>query len=227
MNEMTTMNSSNALAAPGGYDPFAAYGQEAANAGDFLKFSKGEWLLGQNDEEVALGRRLAANMDELSIGWIRWADGKPAERRMGLLAQGYKPEPRDSLGFTDQADWELDDEERPKDPWNFTNELPLADPEDGTQMTFSASSKGGIGAIGNLCKAYAKAYRDQPGTVPVLELGRDSYKHSKYGKTYVPVLSIVDWVENGSVPTPAVDGGDEPDTETPAAAKATGAKTRF
>lgn len=230
MNEMTTMTTGTELAAPGGYDPFAAYGQDAAQGGAFLKFSKGEWLLGQNDDEVALGRRLAANMDELSIGWIRWADGKPAERRMGLLAAGHKPEPRDALGFNDQEDWELDSEGRPKDPWSFTNELPLADPEDGEQMTFSASSKGGIGCIGNLCKAYAREYRQRRGMVPILELGRDSYMHPVYKKTYVPQLNIVDWVENGSVPIPQPDGGDADDApvrETPTATKAAGAKTRF
>lgn len=226
MNAVTEINQNTAVATPGGYDPFAAYGQEAASSGAFLKFSKGEWLLGQNDDEVELGRRLAANMDELSIGWIRWSDGKPAERRMGLLAQGFKPEPRDALGHTDESTWELDDEGRPKDPWNATNELPLADPNDGEQMTFSASSKGGIGCMGNLCKAYAREYRSKAGLTPVIELGRDSYKHAKYGKTYVPVLTIVDWVANGSVPVPAPDGGDV--DEVPAApAKATAGKTRF
>lgn len=226
MNDMTTLNTSTALAAPGGYDPFAAYGQEAANAGAFLKFSKGEWLLGQNDDEVPLGRKLAANMDELSIGWIRWSDGKPAERKMGLLSQGYKPEPRDALGYTDESLWDLDEAGKPKDPWNFTNELPLADPDDGEQMTFSASSKGGIGAIGNLCKAFARAAERRQALTPVIELGRDSYKHSVYGKTYVPVLTIAGWVANGSVPIPAPDDGDV--DEKPAATVTTAAgKTRF
>lgn len=227
MNAVTEVNQSTAVAAPGGYDPYAAYGQEAANAGAFLKFSKGEWQTGQNADEVALGRRLAANMAELSIGWIRWVDGKPAERRMGLLAQGYKPEPRDQLGYLDQTLWETDEEDRPKDPWTFTNELPLADPEDGEQMTYAASSKGGIGCIGNLCKAFARAPQRAEGLIPVLELGRDSYMHPVYKKTYVPVLTIVDWVANGSVPIPAVDGGDAPETETPADDKPAGAKTRF
>jgi len=226
MNAVTNIEQGGAVAMQGGYDPFAAYGQEAASgSGAFLKFSKGEWLLGQNDDEIALGRKLAANMDELSIGWIRWADGKPAERRMGLLAQGYKPETRDQLGYTDQEAWEVDQASgKPKDPWNFTNELPLADPETGEQMTFSASSKGGIGAIGNLCKAYGKEYRAQGGKVPILELGRDSYKHSEYGKTYVPVLTISEWVENSSLATAPAEGGDEEETPT---AKAAGAKTKF
>lgn len=178
MNEVSTINQNTALAAPGGYDPFAAYGQEAANGGTFLKFSRnGEWVTGQNEDEFDLSRKLAANMEELSIGWIRWADGKPAERRMNLLTSGIKPEPRDALGYTDQDLWELDEEGRPKDPWKFTNELPMAHPEDGEQLTFSASSKGGIGAIGNLCKAYAKERQVKQGKVPLIELSRSSYIH--------------------------------------------------
>lgn len=241
MNALTETNHSTAVAAQPGYDPYAAYGQEAAQGANFLKFSKGEWLLGQNDEEIALGRRLVGNMGELSIGWIRWSDGKPAERRLGLLGQGYRPEARDSLGFTDQTSWETDKEGKPLDPWNFTNELPMADPETGEQMTLSVSSKGGIGAMGNLCKAYGREYRERDGQVPIIELGRDSYKHSEYGKTYVPVLTIVGWMENSGVPQPAkaTEDDDAPandeqpaaqaaETEKPAAAKAAaGSKTRF
>jgi hypothetical protein len=231
MNAVSTMSAGTAVATTG-YDPFAAYGQEAASGGAFLKFSKGEWLLGQNDDEVPLGRKLVANIEEMAIGWIRWSGGKPAERRMGLLSQGFRPETRDALGYHDESLWDLDNEGRPQDPWNFTNEIPMADPDDGEQMTFSASSKGGIGCIGSLCKAYG---RERParlaaGEVPVIELGRDSYMHPVYKKTYVPVLSIVNWIENGSVPTPqaaAEDGEPAAAAEKPATEKAAGSKTRF
>lgn len=229
MNAVTEINQGNAVATQGGYDPFAAYGQEAARGGDFLKFSKGEWLRGQNDDEVALDTRLAANMTELSIGWIRWADGKPAERRMGLLAQGHKPERRDELGYDDQGEWEKDKDGKPQDPWNFTNELPVANPDSGEQMTISMSSKGGISCIGNLCKAYggAAAQRSE-GLIPIISLGRDHYKHPEYGKTYVPVLTIVDWVENGSVPEPSArEDDDDASGEKPVTEKAAGSKTRF
>jgi len=230
MNAVAPVNQGGAVAAYGAYDPYAAYGQEAASGnGDFLKFSKVEWQKGQNNEEVALGTRLAANMAELSIGWIRWEDGKPAERRFGLLAHGHKPELRGELGYTDHDEWETDKDGKPIDPWSFTNELPVADPETGEQMTISMSSKGGIGAMGNLCKAYGKEYRQREGLVPIIELQRDSYIHREYGKLYVPVMNIVDWVENGSVPdAPAKE--DEPVEEEPAAAatgKATGSKARF
>lgn len=230
MNELSTMQTGGALAAPGGYDPFAAYGQDAASGGgDFLKFSKVEWQKGQNNEEVPMGTKLAACIEELSIGWIRWGDGKPVERRFGLLASGYKPETRDALGHTDQDLWETDKEGKPIDPWSFTNELPVADPDTGEQMTISMSSKGGIGAMGNLCKAYARERAARVGSTPIIELGRDSYIHREYGKLYVPVMTIADWIADGSVPLPAVDGGSEnaPVSE-PAAAKTTaGSKTRF
>lgn len=221
MNAVTGYGQGGSLATQGGYDPFASYGAEASSGGgNYLKFSKGEWLLGQNGDEVELGRRLVANMDELAIGWIRWSDGKPAERRMGMLVQGYKPEARDALGHTDQTEWDADEAGKPVDPWTFTNELPLADPETGEQMTFSASSKGGIGGIGNLCKAYGKEYRQQGGKVPVIELQRDSYIHPVYKKLYVPVLKIVSWIDNATVPAASI-------AETDAAEELKSGKTKF
>lgn len=229
MNAVAEIDKNTAVAAQG-YDPYAAYGQEAASGGgDFLKFAKVEWQRGQNNDEVVLGTRFAANMAELSIGWIRWAEGKPAERKFGLLAQAHKPEARDALGHTDHAEWETDKDGKPIDPWSFTNELPVADPETGEQLTMSMSSKGGIGAIGNLCKAYGKEYRQRDGQVPIIELGRDSYIHKEYGKLYVPVVSIVDWVENGSVPDAPVKGDDEAPEEKSAnvGKPAAGGKTRF
>lgn len=223
MNAITETNTGGAVAMAGGYDPFAAYGQEAAaGSGNFLKFSKGEWLIGQDGKEVELGRRYVANMAELSIGWIRWDGGKPAERRMGMLVAGFKPEARDALGYTDQTAWERDKDDKLIDPWTFTNELPLADVETGEQVTFAASSKGGIGGVGNLCKAYGKDYRTKGDLVPVVELQRDSYIHPVYKKLYVPVLPIVDWIDNAGVPAPANDAGEEAP-----AAKAAGGKTRF
>lgn len=226
MNAITEIKG-GAVAVQPAYDPYAAYGQEAASGGgDFLKFAKVEWQRGQNNDEVPLGTRFAANMAELSIGWIRWAEGKPADRKFGLLAHGHKVEARDALGYTDHADWEIDKDGKPIDPWSFTNELPVADPETGEQLTMSMSSKGGIGAIGNLCKAYGKEYRQRDGQVPIIELGRDSYIHKEYGKLYVPVVSIVDWVENGSVPEPQAKEDEAPEAE-PKKAAASGGKTRF
>lgn len=229
MNAVQNVNQGGAIAVQNGYDPFAAYGQEAASGGTFLKFNKGEWQAGQNSDEVPLGTRLVVNMSELSIGWIRWENGSPAERRLNLLTSGIKPERREDLGFDDQSEWETNDDGDPQDPWNFTNELPMADPKDGTQYTFSASSKGSIGCIGNACKAYAREYQQKPGLVPVMELRRDSYIHKKHGKLYVPVLEIVEWISNDGVPPAKQDDDastEEKPVEQPKTAS-TGSKARF
>jgi hypothetical protein len=225
MNAVAEVNHNTAVAVPG-FDPFAAYGQQAASgAGNFLKFSKhGEWLLGKDDKELPCGTRLVANMDDMTIGWLRWESKVPVERLMGLLVQGYKPQMRNELGHDDQAAWETDKEGRPQDPWKFTNEIPMADPETGEQISFGVSSKGGIGAVGNLCKEYGKQYRQRLGQVPVIELQRTSYTHTEYGKTYVPVLSIVDW-RDAMPDAPAVE--EEVETKAAPEKAAKSGATRF
>lgn len=230
MNAVTNVSQGGAVAVQGGYDPFAAYGQEAGGGGSFLKFSKGDWTKGQAEEEVAVGTRFVVNMDELAVGWVRWGDGKPQDRRMNSLVSGARPDPRDALGHDDQSEWETDNDGNLRDPWQKTNELPLVDLETGDQLTFSTSSRGGIGAIGNLCKAYGREYRLKGGLVPVIEVGVDKYKHKDASRGWikVPVLTIVDWIENSGVPA-ASDQADNDDgaAEEPAAKKATGSKTKF
>jgi hypothetical protein len=200
MNAITEINQGGAVATTGGYDPFAAYGQEAGNSGDFLKFSKGDWTKGQAEEEVAPGSRYVANMEEFAIGWMRWGDSKPQERRMHAL--------------------------------QFTNELPLADPNTGEQLVFSTASKGGISAIGNLCKAYGRDRAKHPGKVPLIEIGTDKYKHKDASRGWikVPVLTLVDWIDNSGMPTPETGNSNDDapgEEEKPAANKTAGSKTRF
>lgn len=231
MNAITNVDTNTAVATQGGYDPFAAYGQEAGSSGDFLKFSKGDWSKGQAEEAVEVGSRFVANMEDFAIGWMRWADTKPQERRMHPLLSGIRPEARDALGYDDENEWEVDSDGNLRDPWQFTNELPLADPNTGEQLVFSTASKGGIGAIGNLCKAYGRDWAKHPGLVPLIEIGTDKYKHrdASRGWIKVPVLTLVDWIDNSGMPIPdAASNDDDTETEKPAPAKANaGSKTRF
>src|SRR5262245_6029265 len=70
------------------------YGEAvAANAivGDLLKFSKGDYVAGQDAREVPLGSQFVVNMDTLEIGFIKWQDNRPAGRRMGLVAERFRP----------------------------------------------------------------------------------------------------------------------------------------
>lgn len=214
-NEMTTASEAGALATTGGYDPYAAYGEKAAATKTFLKFQKGEYVYGQNDTELVAGTQLVANMAGLKAGWQKWQDKKPVQEIMELVASGKALPQRHELGDADQSVWEKDKDGKPQDPWQFTNVLGLKDAKSEEEYTFSTSSRGGIGAIGTLCKEYGKLYRMKPGFLPVVELQVDSYKHTDYGKVFVPVLKLVEWVKEDDL---LAGLADEPVKETKKAA---------
>jgi hypothetical protein len=192
------MERSSAAIAPMGGDPYAAYGAKVGTQGQFLSFKNGEFLYGQNDTELPLGSRLAANMAGLRIGWRRWFDAKVTDDLTELLIDCPAVAQRTALGDNDSALWETDKDGKPRDPWQLTNVLELVNGE-GEAFIYSTGSKGGIGAIGRLCKEYGKQYRQRPGMVPIIELGRDSYTHPEYGKTYFPVFTIVDWGDENAL----------------------------
>jgi hypothetical protein len=200
MSEITTRNGTEVGTAQDNY--FTHYGEQASQrniVGRLLKFSKGDYLVGEHNAEMPRGTELLANMDELMIGWIKWEDNKPVEQIMGRLADGYQPVKRKELGDHDESQWELDDKEQPRDPWQFSNYLIMKTPGDNDPeealFTFTVSSKGGIGAIGELCKAYGKMMRTRPDQFPVVKLEVGSYAHSnkQFGRIKFPILEIVGW----------------------------------
>ncbi len=200
---VSTTQPAGVPAYPGGFDPYAAYGEQASATKVYITFKNGEYLFGTDQEEIPVGTRFIANMAGLRIGWKHWADKKVTDERMGLLAEGYRPPARHELGDSDQSQWELDDKKQPRDPWQQTNELTLRGIETGDEFVFATSGRGGIGAIGELCKTYGKLYRQKPGMAPVIELSNDHYNHKVYGKTYFPVLKLVDWVREPDAVEPA------------------------
>lgn len=180
---------------------FEAYGQQmsqTAIVGTLIKFNKGDWITG-DDEDVAETdlNGLVANMDQLMVGWIKWQDNRPVEQIMGPVAEGYQAPRRSELGDTEQAEWETDNEGRPRDPWQFSNYIvlkrPGAEASDENLFTFATSSKGGLSAIGQLCKDYGKEMRVRPDEYPVVRFGSDSYRHETYGRIYKPIFEITGW----------------------------------
>lgn len=167
-----------------------------------MRFSTGDYLVGQDNEEIERGTRLIANMDNLLVGWVRWEDMKPAEQIMGLLGEGYKPPKRDTLGYgfnpgdktaSDTSEWEVDEKTGvPRDPWMLTyylllrqldkNDKPIDSNEEGL-FTFTTSSTGGKDAIIDLCGKYGKWMRVHAKDYPVIALSKEQYNHpnKQYG----------------------------------------------
>jgi hypothetical protein len=191
---------------------FAAYGESAGPGhivGELLKFSKGDWLAGQENRQIADGTTLVAIMDSLVVGLQRWENQRPVAYRMGLLVEGFVPPQRDELGDTDEALWECDDAGKPRDPWQFTNYLPLVNPENPDQtFTFTTSSKGGLSAIAKLCREYGRACEKEgrKDQYPLVKLSTGSYAHRdrSRGRIKFPVLTIIGWVNKADF-APVVD----------------------
>lgn len=199
---------------------FEAFGEAATRAGNvFLKFSKGDYLRGQDAEVVPVGTRFVAMMDELQTGWVRWSEGTPTDREMGKVSEGFVPPKRSSLGDTDRAMWAEDDEGRARDPWALTSELPMM-AQDGTVDTFATSSKGGLAAIGELSKAYGRQMRTTPNKLPMVALNVGSYQHSKreFGRIKYPQFDVVAWVDRDKLPASPPDGDAHLVSPAPAAA---------
>jgi len=197
MNDMAERKSSAVSGTAA--NPFTTYGEaqnQRAIIGQLLKFSKGDYLAGQEDEEVPVGTQFVANMDEMLAGWIRWENNKPTDHVMGKVSDGYQPPRRNELGDTDKDQWEVDAQGQQRDPWQFSNYLLMkgAGADDGL-YTFTTSSRGGLNALGDLCKVYGKAMAQRADEYPVVALGVNAYDHPNrsFGRIKVPTFQIVGW----------------------------------
>lgn len=194
MNDVAVRQKTDVGAVDGNY--FQSYGDQASQktiVGKLLKFNKGDYLAGEDEDEIDEGTQLVANMDELMVGWIRWSDKRPTDQIMGRVSEGYQPQRRNELGDEDKGKWEVDAQGREQDPWSFSNYLLLKAVDGEDIFTFTTASKGGLNAIGELCKGYGKLMRQKPDEFPIIELGTDSYTHKEYGRVKTPKFKIVGW----------------------------------
>jgi hypothetical protein len=213
---------------------FEKYGEAATQRniiGRLLKFNKfGEFRAGQDEQEIPRGTALIAYMNTLAIGYVRWQDARPAEIIMGPVGEGFVPPRREELGHTDQSYWETFDDGRPRDPWQLSNSLVLLDTESGEFYTFNSSSKGGLGAVGELAKVYGKHLRQKPDEMPAIELDVGSYQHPNraYGEIRFPILRVTGWIAADKLPpidgAPGEPAANEPPIALPEPAPAAPAK---
>ena len=174
-------------------DPYAAYGRAVGTDTPFLKFVKGQFQYGVDDEVLPLGTRLVPHMSELKAGYIKWRDGAPETEAMVRIAEGKPIPQREDLGDDDRNAWETDPNGTPQDPWQVVNTLPMKNPETGQEFIFTTGSRGGIGAIGKLSTKYAWQRHKQNDKLPIIEIGSDSYRHKQYGDVSYPTFKIVGW----------------------------------
>jgi hypothetical protein len=195
------------------YTEFASTLTQPGMDGEPLKFSKGRWLAGRgNDEYKADGKVLVADLENLMIGWRKWQDRRVTDQRVGLVAEGYKPPPRNSLGDLDDQHWERDTSGKAVDPWQLSFFLRLTDEESEAAFAWTATSGGARRAVGELVNLFARRRRKHPeACTPLIRLAADFYRHQSYGRVDVPKLELVEWrATDQGLPLPDRFGGPDP-----------------
>jgi hypothetical protein len=205
---MTRGDASSAALTPVGSNPFLDHADaELASSinGKLLLFNKGDWVAGKEKQLIPIGTKLIANMDTYSHGWTKWVNGKPVEYRMGRIVDRFRKPYRSELDSLDKSLWELNDDGDPKDPWQETKTLELADPTTAEVYTYSTGTNGGFKCLALLSREYGRELRKRPNEWPVVALGCDSYMHpmKSYGRVKEPLLTIVGWVSKDAGPASA------------------------
>jgi hypothetical protein len=164
-----------------------------ASFGTFLKFAKGDWLLGEEGREVPAQTRFVANMEEYYRGWVRWWDGKPTDHLIGRVVDRHQVTKSEELGDLDESKWETEGNGARRDPWAKTVYLAMRDVGSDEIICFTSSSDGGRKAVAKLADRYDRQRHRNKAKMPVVTLEAESYQHQTYGKIWKPAFRIVDW----------------------------------
>ncbi|HEX3496736.1 MAG TPA: hypothetical protein VHT02_06115 [Methylocella sp.] len=157
------------------------YFQEAADQiggieGLHLRCSKGRWTA---DDIPMDGAKIVVIVPTLATGIIKWLDGKPAERRVGRVADGCisKPVP-------------------PDDTWNPYAECSVVfidDEHRGAPGTYTTSAWGGYFSITKLLRPYSRTR-----TYPVCTLA--TKPRGDTNGNIDPVFVITGWANPADFP---------------------------
>jgi hypothetical protein len=162
----------------------------------FKRDGSGTWMYGRRRTVVEDGSRWAVNPLTFKWGYICFGEGNKVigERLVSISLPKPKVTDLPNMGFPWQEQWSVN--------------LKCIDGADaGTEVVYKPTTVGGIQSIAGLIEAV----RDQLNSgqhggkiSPIVLLGKDSYPHPEYGRTWIPLLTIVDWMSpEGPAPAPA------------------------
>ncbi|NBT57513.1 hypothetical protein EBT16_01900 [bacterium] len=188
----------------------------------YIKFSKGEWQVGRDSTPFPKNNfRFVCQLKNVQHGWQCWKDGNVVDQAIVPITTDLPNKDRlpDHSPYAKKGDgWSkcvrVDGHVVPARDLDIPNFF---------EFSLNLASIGGVGAAGKLMTEWANLKiaggAALKGKVPLIEAGTDSYKHSEYGKVYVPVFAIKEWVDYAQVMAivEGVDTGEtaRPDAEQP------------
>jgi len=188
---------------------------QASESSMFMKFAKGFWTWGAEDNEVEEDSLWIIHPIGFKHGWIAWGDenhGNKGQKLGELMVHAREPLPL------------KDDLESVQGNWAHQISMQmmcLNGVDEDERVIFNSSSGGCRKAYKNIVNAVvAKIEAGDEDVAPVVSLGSDSYKHKEHGKIFTPEMIIVGWKTmdelNGLI-TQAEDNEDKTETIKPKA----------
>jgi hypothetical protein len=123
---------------------------------------------------------------------------------MGALYDGFVLPPRDSLGDTDQTQWEIGLNGQPADPWVHQVYVVLQRGDTAELFTYIASSITSRRAVGTLLRHYDRMRKTDANFYPIvrLKVGGFQHRNERVGWVKVPVFAVVGRVPKDSAAKP-------------------------
>jgi hypothetical protein len=151
----------------------------------------GDWVYGQANDEVQDGSLWAINIMSLAHGYCCWVEGAGSsknELRGEVMISMTEPKPQrpppiDGSPYAEQRAFEAK---------CMTGE------DTGVEVLHKTASVGGLRAVDQLLEEIQVKLQNPDGVqypYPVVELQHDHYEHSKWGRIYTPVFTIVNWAD--------------------------------
>jgi len=165
----------------------------------YLRFLQdGNWVFGQENEQVTKDDDCAINPMSIRTGWSCWTDRPGRGASNENLGEELVPLGQDAIP---KASLPVHKDPKDGDKVCEWRELIAVDvkfmtgPHKGKQVLFKTTSVGGIGAMNALIDQIMLQLDEDPAhVVPIVNLDGEHYMHKKWGRTYTPVIRIVDWV---------------------------------
>ena len=151
----------------------------------FKREGSGTYVVGQKKVVVEVGSRWAINPTTFRWGYVAFSkDNKVHER----LVPVSKPKPDVTTLPETEAEWQ--DE-------MTVNMKCVSGIDEGLEVVFKASTDGGLKEVMRLLEKVRDRINsgEHDGKIaPIARLKKDPYPHSDYGRVWIPVLEIDEWV---------------------------------
>jgi hypothetical protein len=162
----------------------------------FKRDGNGTWMYGQKRTVVEDGSSWAVNPLTFKRGYICFSNDNRVVGEHLLFVGQPMPDITElpDKGFEWHVQWAVG--------LKCTNGT-----DAGTEVVYKPTTVGGIQAIAGLLEKVRDRLNggQHDGKVsPIVNLEKDNYQNSQYGKIWIPVLTVVDWMPlSGPAPAPA------------------------